>query len=295
MSKKFGLGRGLGSLIPSANDDSLPPEVEMIDSIGLDQDQASDHKVIYVDPYNISTSHFQPRQLFEHSALEELVNSIKQHGILEPLIASPLEGGKYKLIAGERRLRAAKILNLDKVPVIIREVSEQQRLEISLIENIQRQNLNPLEEAQAYRKLIDEFGLTQAEVAERVGKSRAKIANSLRLLSLPEEVKKMIATGRLSESHAKVILELDNEADQLRLARNVVQRTLSVRDTEQLVKSKYKRPARVINDNLKRISQELSQVLQTKVTIKPKRQGGIIQIEYYSEEDLSSLRRRLKG
>lgn len=295
MSKKFGLGRGLGSLIPSADDHDFTPGIEMSDNLNLDQDQTTDHKVIYVDPYNISTSHFQPRQLFEHSSLEELVNSIKQHGILEPLIASPLEGGKYKLIAGERRLRAAKILNLEKVPVIIREVSEQQRLEISLIENIQRQNLNPLEEAQAYRKLIDEFGLTQAEVADKVGKSRAKIANSLRLLSLPEEIKKMIINGRLSESHAKVILELDSEAEQLKLARSVVQRTLSVRDTEQLVQSKRKRKVNAVDDSLKRISQELSQALQTKVTIRPKRQGGVIQIEYYNEEDLLSLRRRLKG
>ncbi len=304
MVKKFGLGRGLGSLIPDDKDqadinfwgneqnNTKQAEDEIEDSSA--QATGDEHKVIYVDPYSISTSHFQPRQLFEHTALEELVNSIKEHGILEPLIVSPLGKGKYKLIAGERRLRAAKILNLDKVPVIVRSVSEQQRLEMSLIENIQRRDLNPLEEAHAYKRLIDEFNMTQEEVSRHVGKSRSKIANTLRLLTLPEEIQKFIMAGKLTEGHAKVILEIDDPQEQLKLAKSIMQRGISVRDTERIVKGKKKKVPSPVNKKIEKWEKELSQYLQTKVNITPKRRkGGVIQIEYYHEEELSSILKKI--
>ncbi len=300
MVKKFGLGRGLGSLIPDDKDqadinfwgdeqvDAKQMKEEMDDSSV--QTTGDEHKVIYVDPYSISTSHFQPRQLFEHTALEELVNSIKEHGILEPLIVSPLGKGKYKLIAGERRLRAAKILNLDKVPVIVRSVSEQQRLEMSLIENIQRRDLNPLEEAHAYKRLIDEFNMTQEEVARHVGKSRSKIANTLRLLTLPEEIQKFIISGKLTEGHAKVILEIDDPQEQLKLAKNIMQRGISVRDTERIVREKKKRVSSPVNEKIEKWEKKLSQYLQTKVNITPRRKkGGVIKVEYYHDDELASI------
>jgi len=306
MVKKFGLGRGLGSLIPddkdqaevnfwgddNINDKQTDQPAETDDELSI----KDEHKTIYVDPYSISTSHFQPRKLFEHTALEELVNSIKEHGILEPLIVSPLGKGKYRLIAGERRLRAAKILNLDKVPVIVRSVSEQQRLEMSLIENVQRRDLNPLEEAHAYKRLIDEFNMTQEEVSRHVGKSRSKIANTLRLLTLPDEIKKFIMSGKLSEGHAKVILEVDDPLEQLKLAKSIMQRSISVRDTEKIVKRKKRKTSLPLNKEMQRWESELSQYLQTKVRILPKkRKGGVIQIEYYHEEELLTIFKKILG
>ena len=300
MVKKFGLGRGLSSLIPDGNNNNEPVDFGVSD----DQEQNSDvsqnfseqdQKIEYISPDSIVTSHYQPRQLFEHTALEELVNSIKEFGILEPLIVSPLANNQYKLVAGERRLRAVKILNLKRVPVIVRTVSEQQRLEISLIENVQRRDLTPMEEAKAYEKLIDEFNLTQEDLAKKVSKSRSKVANSLRLLNLPPEVQALLGSGKLTEGHAKVILELKSPEEQIMMARQVVGRGLSVRDVEVSVaahRGKTKR-VHVLNENLHALQDEMRQFLKTKVNIKPKKQGGIIEIEYYSEDELNDLVNRI--
>jgi len=296
MANKFGLGRGLGSLIPVSNNSEQTTDFVSDDQIDNLADISSDQitirqKIEYIDPGKIVTSHFQPRQLFEHTALEELINSIKEFGIIEPLIVSPLSGGNFKLVAGERRLRAAKILNLKSVPVIIRSVSEQQRLEISLIENVQRRDLTPLEEANAYKKLIDEFGLTQESLAKKVGKSRSKIANSLRLLNLPAEVQALLGNGRLSEGHAKVILELSTPQEQILMARRVAENNISVREVEKniAVRKGKNKPPKVLDERLQSLQDELRQVFKTKVYIKPKKQGGVVEIEYYSEEELNDL------
>ncbi len=299
MAKKFGLGRGLNSLIPASADDYQESEpltetemtTETVAPLDIDSQLNRQEKIEYIDPVKIITSHYQPRQLFEHTALEELVNSIKEFGILEPLIVSPLSGSTYKLVAGERRLRAAKILGLKTVPVILRTVSEQQRLEISLIENVQRRDLTPLEEANAYKKLIEEFNLTQDQLAKKVGKSRSKIANSLRLLNLPTEVQILLGSGRLTEGHAKVILELATPQEQIIMARRVAEQNMSVRDVEKKVaqrKGKSK-PPQILNDKLQSLQDELRQIFKTKVFIKPKKQGGLIEIEYYSDEELNNL------
>ncbi len=304
MVKKFGLGRGLGSLIPdgeSENKEFQQPvddntiEVDTLAPIEIDNQLDHQQKIEYIDPQKIVTSHYQPRQLFENTSLEELVNSIKEFGILEPLIVSPLSGGTYKLVAGERRLRASKILGLKSVPVITRTVSEQQRLEISLIENVQRRDLTALEEANAYKKLIEEFNLTQEELAKKVSKSRSKIANSLRLLNLPSEVQALISNGRLSEGHAKVILELATPQEQIIMARRVAEQNMSVRDVEKKValrKGKIKSPV-ILDEKLQILQDELRGMFKTKVFIKPKKQGGLIEIEYYSDEELNDLIDRL--
>lgn len=299
MVKKFGLGRGLSSLIPDGIHNQLE-EQEIVEEHNEIQELSQDfsiqnQKIEYVAPQTIITSHYQPRQLFEHTALEELVNSIKEFGILEPLIVSPLANRQYKLVAGERRLRAAKILNLTKVPVIVRTVSEQQRLEISVIENVQRRDLTPLEEATAYKKLIDEFNLTQEDLAKKVSKSRSKIANSLRLLNLPPEVQAMLGNGKLSEGHAKVILELGSPEEQIMMARQVVGRNLSVRDVEASVAQRKNKPKKLhsLNEKLTALQDELRQILKTKVYIKPKKQGGVVEVEYYSEEELDDLINRI--
>ncbi len=300
MANKFGLGRGLGSLIPVSNNSEQTTDFVSDDQIDNLADISSDQitirqKIEYIDPGKIVTSHFQPRQLFEHTALEELINSIKEFGIIEPLIVSPLSGGNFKLVAGERRLRAAKILNLKSVPVMIRSVSEQQRLEISLIENVQRRDLTPLEEANAYKKLIDEFGLTQESLAKKVGKSRSKIANSLRLLNLPAEVQALLGNGRLSEGHAKVILELSTPQEQILMARRVAESNISVREVEKniAVRKGKNKPPKVLDERLQSLQDELRQVFKTKVYIKPKKQGGVVEIEYYSDEELNNLIDRL--
>lgn len=302
MAKKFSLGRGLGSLIPDGKNEEFeePMTVDGIDDlvstpIEVDSPLAHQQKIEYIDPKKIVTSHYQPRQLFENTALEELVNSIKEFGILEPLIVSPLSGGDYKLVAGERRLRAAKILGLKSVPVIIRTVSEQQRLEISLIENVQRRDLTPLEEANAYKKLIEEFNITQDELAKKVGKSRSKIANSLRLLNLPAEVQALLGSGRITEGHAKVILELATPQEQIIMARRVAEQNMSVRDVEKKVaiRKRKNKPAVELNEKLQILQDELRKIFKTKVNIKPKKQGGLIEIEYYSDEELNNLIDRL--
>lgn len=308
MAKKFGLGRGLGSLIPdkkselSATDDTIkdqstapkeePTEISPPLSAAVSFGKEK-QKIENIEPHNIITSHFQPRQVFVHTALEELVNSIKEYGILEPLIVSPLNDGRYRLVAGERRLRAAKILDLQTVPAILRTVSEQERLEISMIENIQRRDLNPIEEATTYNKLVNEFHLTQEEVAKKVGKSRSRIANSLRLLSLPKEIQSFLTSGKLTVGHAKVILELGSQEEQLKMVKRVLGQKLSVRDIEQKVRVRVGKKATPISDKEMEAQKILAEYLKTKVKIKPRKRGGSIEIEYYSDEELDAFVEKL--
>ncbi len=281
---KGGLGRGLGSLIPNL-------------TLDKHQGQAGDdsEKVIKVPFREIERNPFQPRKNFDYTEMEDLIESIKKHGILQPLIVTQTAAG-YQLIAGERRLRAAEVLELEKVPVIVRSAKDIEKLELSLVENLQRENLNPIEEAKAYQRLIDEFNLTQEEVASLVGKKRATIANTLRLLDLPQEIQQALIGRQLTAGHAKVILSQETEKERLRLFKKILNSTLTVRETESEVKKvPVKSQERRLGKDLETQDKEdcLRKALGTKVTINKKNGQGQINIEFYSEEELEALVQRL--
>ncbi len=288
---KSGLGRGLGSLIPKKEEKSQATSQEKSQpssrkSKVVDTDGEN---VFLIDTEKIIPNPHQPRKDFSHKELEDLIASIKKYGIIQPLIVSKVDGN-YELIAGERRLRSAKVAGLKKVPAIVRTAKENEKLELALIENIQRQNLNPLEEAEAYQKLIDEFGLTQEAVAGQMGRSRSAIANSLRLLELPEKIKTAIREGKLTAGHARVILGLPNEKEQLKFLEKILKDKLSVRKAEEAGKNiVVKKHIRKTDPNIKAKEDELQAALGTKVNIKKRGDKGEIIIEYYSEEDLSNI------
>lgn len=302
---KGGLGRGLASLIPDKkNEDKIAAQVKNFWSgnqaaVSSTQQEGNNNieTITFIPLNKISANPYQPREHFSHSNLEELINSIKEHGILQPLVVAA-KGDEFELIAGERRFRAAQFLELDKVPAIIRDVTKQEQLELSLIENIQRQDLNAIEKARAYQRLIDEFNLTQAEVAQRVGKSRAKVANTLRFLNLPAEIQQWLAEGKLTEGHAKILLEIDSPKKQLTIAKRILRQQLTVRDAKNVVDSskdiKIKGHIRQLSQRkYKAWENNLESVLGTKVNIDDKKGKGRIIIEYYSEEELRDLVDRL--
>lgn len=274
MARKRGLGKGLGALIPVS--ETGPTEVPI--------------DAIVPNP-------MQPRQGLDREALEELAASIREHGLIQPLIVSQVsdvEAQRYQLIAGERRLEAAKLANLTKVPVIIREATPQEMLELALVENIQRADLNPLEQATAYRHLIDDFGLTQDQVAERVGKSRVAVANSVRLLRLPDEIKGSLAQGQITEGHARAMLALDGPDGQRNVWKAVIGRGLNVRQTEEMVRrlTAAPRPRRLEqppSPETKALEDRFREALGTKVQLFRSRRGGRLVIHFYSEEDLQAL------
>ena len=266
--KRRALGRGLGALIPSA----YRSEEESRDSV--------------VPLAAIHPNPLQPRQSFAEASIEELADSIRQKGILQPLLVRRANGG-FELIAGERRLRAAQRLGLEQVPVLVRDVSDGEMLELALIENIQREDLNPLEEARAYRRLIGEFNLTQEQVATRVGKDRSTVANSLRLLQLPAEVQRQLERGALSAGHARALVGAPSEAVRIELAQEVVAQRLTVRQTEQLVQRRMRPP---VGPELAAAEQRLTEHLGTRVRVLHGRNGsGRIEIEYYSLQELNGL------
>jgi ParB family chromosome partitioning protein len=274
MAKKRGLGKGLGALIPvsEAGPTEVPSEA-------------------------ISPNPLQPRQKIAPEELEELAASIREHGLIQPLIVSQIadsEGHRYQLIAGERRLEAAKLAGLDEVPVIIREATPQEMLELALVENIQRADLNPLEQATAYRHLMDDFGLTQEQVAERVGKSRVTVANSVRLLRLPGEIKTSLAQGQITEGHARAVLGLDKADEQRALWKAILKRGLNVRQTEEMVRRltaepKPKRPQAPSSPETRALEDDFREALGTKVQLFRSKRGGKLVIHFYSEEDLQAL------
>ena len=240
----------------------------------------------------ISPNPHQPRSDFNEQGLQELANSINEHGVLQPLVVSRKEDGNYELIAGERRLEASKIAGLEKVPVIVKKVDEQSKAEISLIENIQRYDLNPIEEAKAYKKLQDTFALTQDEIAVRVGKSRSSISNVLRLLHLPVEIQKAIVEGTISEGHARSILSLANPEKQRALFELILKDNLTVRQAEGKVREvtgDSGRRKRKVDPEIQDQENQLSQVLGTKVRIRKSKTGGQIVIDFYSDEEFNSL------
>ena len=280
------LGRGLEALIPGAG--KAPGAVEPSDQAVL-PDQL-------VALGRITPNPRQPRVEFEESALAELAASIRVQGVIQPLLVRRLPDGDFELVAGERRLRAAERAGLTHVPVYVRDLSDGASLELALVENLQRDDLSPLEEAAAYQRLINEFEMTQEQVAERVGKSRPAVANSLRLLKLPEAIKRDISRGKLTAGHARVILSLNDEEAQLRAAKQIQARQLSVRDAEQLASAKKSPKQPTPRDpNRGALERDLSSALGTRVRIVPKARGGRIEIEFYSPEELQGLVDRISS
>ena len=272
--EKKALGKGLAALLPESEAKETGQTIQMI-------------PVAQIVP-----NRYQPRKTFVEEELRELVESVKQHGILQPVLVRRKGEDRYELIAGERRFRAAKSAQLPAVPAVIRKSSDDESTILSLIENIQRSNLNPVEEAKAYRQLIDDLGVTQEAVAERVGRDRASVANLCRILSLSREVQGMVASGRLTMGHAKVILGIKKSEDQLTLAKRILRDQLSVRQAEQLVKkgsgkakSRQTAGSPVHSD----VEERLRKHLGTKVVIRSKRSGGELVLTYYSRDDLTRI------
>lgn len=286
------LGKGLSSLIPVRNNQSNI--LNQVKASEISKNAITENEVAV---HLISVNPHQPRREFHHQALEDLVNSIKEHGIIQPLIVTRHEDG-YELIAGERRLKAAKIAGLKKIPVIIRQASELEKLELALIENIQRSDLNPIEKADGYQKLIHEFGLTQEEAAVKVGISRSAFTNAIRLLKLPAEIQKALAEGQITEGHAKVLLAIEGNL-QFSMFQRIREKNLSVRDLEHLLNNdpgyqKKKKKISYQDPNLYSWQEELCQTLGTKVKIQKKGEGGCITIEYYSPAELRSIIEKIK-
>ncbi|MBK5259991.1 MAG: ParB/RepB/Spo0J family partition protein [Thermoanaerobaculia bacterium] len=284
-TQKKVLGRGLGALIPQKTE--LP--VASKSTPGLAE----------IPIEQISPNPHQPRKIFNEAALENLARSVREHGIVQPLLVTRF-GDRFKIVAGERRFRAAQRAGLRSVPAVIKESLQQgQALEIALIENIQREDLNPIEEATAYQQLHDEFGLTQDEISKRVGKERSTVANFLRLLKLPDAVKKLLAAGQLSMGHARALLSLDSAKKQSQVAERVVKGGLSVRQTEMLAAAgspKASGKKEKEKDVFTRDAEEkLTRTLRTRVEIDRKRRGGVIHIRFTSEEDLIRLYDDLTG
>ncbi|WP_195973031.1 ParB/RepB/Spo0J family partition protein [Clostridium thermobutyricum] len=280
MSKKFGLGKGLGALIPE--------EIEK-------KEIKEDKKDSLMIPLNkIKTYSEQPRKFFDNENIAELAESIKNHGIIQPILLRKNKSN-YIIVAGERRFRAAKMLGLKEVPAIIKDLTENEVLEISLIENIQREDLNPIEEAIAYKKLLQEFNLTQQELSSRIGKSRVAITNTMRLLKLDERVQQYLIENVISEAHGRVLLSLENNDLQYEFAQKVIDNKLSVRDLERSIKlflensNKPKKESKAVNPYVKDVQNKLQDYFGTKVIIDDKNQKGKIAIEYYSEEDLNRI------
>lgn len=287
------LGRGLSSLIPQkVKKVATSPWGEAVIEVVSESDK---DKVLQLSPEKITVNPMQPRKNFSEYQLNELRESIKQYGIIQPLIVTQ-KNGQYELIAGERRLRAAKILNLSAVPAIIRQADEQQKLEVALVENLQREGLNSIETAIAYRKLIDEFNLSQEELSIRLGKSRPVITNTLRFLNLPEEIQQALIEGKISEGHAKIIVGLENEVKQFALYKKILlsQMTVDQAIKETRVMGGTKQARIKINYADKDKEFAFRQFFGTKAEIKRKGKGGEVIIYFYSDEELGEMTEKIK-
>lgn len=321
MAQQYGLGRGLASLIPPKNggqngSEERKEEGKMVLASGvLDSRtkvyagekiaaQGDDRdRILAVPIHNIIPNPHQPRLHFDQEKLSELAHSIQEHGILQPLVVTRVDEHNYELIAGERRLQAAKSIGLKTVPALVREAGEQLKLELAIIENVQRHNLNPIEEAKAYARLVNEFSLSQEAVAEKMGKKRSTVANTIRLLHLPVEIQRAVAEGRISEGHAKALLAIENKEKQRAIFELILKEELTVRETESRVKSvsvnSHIRNTKSVAPEIVEASSELMSRFGTKVKIIPSsqkgQQRGKIIFEYFSEEELSGLLGKLKS
>lgn len=299
MSKKV-LGRGLGAFFPDYEDDEnkgggdgatktkTAVPIEPVDRVNV---------VLNIPVDHIRPNPHQPRTEFKEEALEQLSSSIEKHGLIQPVTVRYLGEKRFELISGERRLRATKMAGIEEIPAYIREVNDEQIIAFALIENIQREELNPLEISLGYQRLIDEVGYTQSEVAERVGKNRTTVTNMLRLLQLPDFIQAALRDEQISTGHARSLINLKSEGDQKSVLKKIVSKSLSVRQTEDLVRSLDKKNEQSTSKKLKEksdpfiedISKKLRSTLSTKVNIKQKGKGGEIRIEYYSNDDLERL------
>jgi len=272
---KRGLGKGLEALIPKA-------------------EQKEKGLIMEMDVESLIPNLFQPRKNFDREKMEELKGSIKKHGMIQPIVVRKLANG-YEIVAGERRLKAAKEIGLKKIPAIIKNINNEKSLEIALVENIQREDLNPVEQANAFKRLVDEFNLTQQELAEATGKSRALVANTIRLLKLSSEIQKNISEGKISFGHAKLLLSIEDEEVQKAVCDRIIVNDLSVRDTERLIKNiekVQKKQFKVKNITIERFPEvegRLRDVLGTKISILYDGKKGKINIEFYNKEDLRRI------
>lgn len=283
MAKKLGgLGRGLDSLFADNSVDELNPSVNKL-------------RIMEIEP-----NRDQPRKDFDEKSLSELAESIEQHGVLQPLVVRPLTNGGYQLVAGERRWRAARIAGLTEVPVVIKELTDEEVIEIAMIENLQREDLNPLEEALGYRYMMDELNITQEQAAEKVGKSRPAVANAIRLLRLPDEVQEMVKNNLISPGHARALLGFENQELIIQAAKRIVKEDLSVREVETLVKNSQKAPKVPKQQKRDKFFSEvelaLVENLGRKVKIKEsKKNSGVLEIEFFDKDDLESLAMKLEN
>lgn len=289
MQVRKALGRGLDVLIPSTEES----HAEKI--LVASTPHASDRiKTVPID--SIFPNRLQPRKTFDEEKIAELSASIKEQGIIQPLIVTQASGNRYELIAGERRLRASKMAGITEVPVIIKNVDSEGMLELSIIENVQREDLNPMEEAIAIRELVEQFNYTQEEVATRLGKSRVAVTNSLRLINLPKLIQDDVAEGRMSAGHARALLSVNNLQDQLRIREKILNGSLNVRNVEKMIqdlrpqKSKGSRKFE-LTPQMKFITDEITKVLATKIKLEPdkEKKGGRVVIEYYTPQDLDRI------
>ena len=283
MAKKLGgLGRGLDSLFADNSVDELNPSVNKL-------------RIMEIEP-----NRDQPRKDFDEKSLSELAESIEQHGVLQPLVVRPLTNGGYQLVAGERRWRAARIAGLTEVPVVIKELTDEEVIEIAMIENLQREDLNPLEEALGYRYMMDELNITQEQAAEKVGKSRPAVANAIRLLRLPDEVQEMVKNNLISPGHARALLGFENQELIIQTAKRIVKEDLSVREVETLVKNSQKTPKVPKQQKRDKFFSEvelaLVENLGRKIKIKEsKKDAGVLEIEFFDKDDLESLAMKLEN
>lgn len=290
MQARKALGKGLASLIPSE-------AVIKVEKNGMSSVQ-------FADVNSIFPNRLQPRENFSEESIKNLAESIRANGIIQPLIVTPPIDGRYELIAGERRLRAARLAGIDKVPILVREANQEMMLELALIENIQREDLNPIEEAKAYKEMADVFGYTQEEIAERVSKSRSHIANTLRLLFLPKVIQEDVVVGRMSPGHARTLLAISDLSEQLKIREHILHANMTVRDLELYIQTRMaagERKTRLgqkkteISPQIRAVQNEMTEALGTKVIIRPRKnkKGGQVVIEYYSAQDLNNIYKKI--
>lgn len=292
-AKRGGLGRGLGALI----EDTTPVEIVRPENAAAAKDDDSQDKVRYIKTFDIMPNANQPRKTFDEDKIQELANSILQHGVIQPIVLRKKDRG-YEIVAGERRWRAAIKAGLSEVPCLVRELSDEQNMLIAIIENMQREDLNPIEEAEGLNQMIVTFGMTQEEVSKSLGKSRPYITNSLRLLKLPEYVRELVSEGKLSAAHGRTIVTIEDEAVRKALCDRIVKEGLSVRETERLAaevgKLKKKPAKKQKSPDVRRVEAELKDILGTKINIEQKGSKGKIEIEFYSRDELERLLELLK-
>lgn len=314
MAQNYGLGRGLSSLIPSKKsnfqkiDEKIAEPKEDFNYFGTQKNNSNyvlpknnnisneRNSILEIDISKIIPNPFQPRTIFNEEKLAELAESIKEHGIIQPIIVSE-KNGQYEIVAGERRFQAAKMADLKTVPVIFKKTNDQQKLELAIIENIQRQDLNSIEEAKSYLKLSEEFGLTQEEVAKKLGKNRSSVANKIRLLNLPIEMQNSLVAGKINEGHCKLLLAIPNPEKQRAFYEMIIKNNLTVRQVEEKTREVSVRPHKrsvQIDPEIKSLEDELSGTLGTKVKIKKSGSGGQLVIEYYSKEELNNILSKIK-